>query len=366
MQIIILFIFLFLPCFSHAALQKTIGIFSCFCGVEPWDADSIASGITGSEEAIIYLSEELAKLDYKVFVLGDPPANSRHTLPEANPRYISFNADDGMQFDIAIAWRSPGAADKLKLRAKHVYYWPHDTLCHPIGLTQINGFTDTFWLSKWQRKQHISVSSAFAKFNQFFGNGIEPSQFEAVGERVNPHACIYGSNYARGLEILLDIWPDIRKQFPKATLDIYYGWQHWGLLSPDKEFKMRAQVIALASQGVTDHGLVGHSELNRAYNKASFWTYPCIAPETFCITALRAQLAGAVPVIIEGTALPETVPHGYKCQKAEDYQATLVKALQEAEGITLADRKKMGEFILQEYTWKAIAEKWKKVFDSQN
>ncbi len=360
---ILLFIFLLLPYISIATQQKTIGIFTCYCGLAPWDPESISSGITGSEEAVIYLSHELAKLDYKVVVLADPPANSIHSLPEANPRYISLNSYEGMKFNIAIAWRIPDVAERLKSQAEQVYYWPHDTLSRSIPLNQINAFTDTFWLSKWQRKQHITIAPAFAKFNQFFGNGIDPSQFEPLQERINPHACIYGSNYARGLEILLDIWPEINKQFPKATLDIYYGWQHYGLLSPDKEVKMRAQVVALASLGVTDHGIVGHADLNRAYNKASLWTYPCIAPETFCITALRAQLSGAVPVIIEGSALGETVRHGYKCQKREEYQATLVKALQEAENITLSDRKKMGDFVLQEYTWKVVAEKWKKVFD---
>lgn len=345
--------------------KKTIGIFTCHCGLKPWDADTITSGITGSEEAVIYLSQELANLDYKVTVIGDPPVNSPHSLPEANPRYVTIGTEEGMTFDIAISWRAPRNVPKLKTRAQHVYYWPHDVLCTSVSLDQINGFDDTFWLSKWQRKQHIAVSPAFAKFTKIFGNGIELKQFKEVAERTNPYSCIYGSNYARGLEILLDIWPEIKNQFPKATLDIYYGWQHWGLLTQEKEVKMRAQVAALSSMGVTDHGMVGHDELNQAYNKASLWTYPCIAPETFCITALRAQLSGAVPVIIEGSALPETVRHGYSCQKPEDYKATLIKALQEADKITVAERKKMGDFILQEYTWNSIAKKWKDLFDAQ-
>lgn len=359
----ILLVFLALPYILLAASQKTIGIFTCYCGLKPWDADSIASGITGSEEAVIYLSQELANLNYEVVIFGDPPENSLHSKPDANPRYISLNADDGRKFDFAIAWRSPEAAEILKSRAKNVYYWPHDTLWKAIRLDQINGFSDTFWISQWQRKQHMSISPAFAKFNQIFGNGIVPSQFEPVQERSNPHACIYGSNYARGLEVLLNIWPEIKKQFPKASLDIYYGWQHYGLLSPEQEAKIREQVETLAPLGVVHHGMVGHAELNRAYNKASLWTYPCILPEAFCITALRAQLSGAVPVIIEGSALAETVRYGYKCKKIEEYQALLIKAMQESEKITISDRKKMGEFILQEYTWKAIAEKWSKVFE---
>ena len=129
---------------------------------------------------------------------------------------------------------------------------------------------------------------------------------------------------------------------------------------------MRAQITELQTLGVFEHGLVSHEELNRAYEKASFWTYPCIAPETFCITALRAQLAGAIPVIINGTALEETVRAGYRCTNSQEYLELIIKAMQNAEEISLASRKSMGQFILTDYTWKAIAEKWIQLFESQS
>jgi len=109
------------------------------------------------------------------------------------------------------------------------------------------------------------------------------------------------------------------------------------------------------SLGVKEHGQIGHEELNRAYESASLWTYPCIAPETFCITALRAQMAGAIPVIIEGSALKETVLHGYKCVNQVEYLPLLFKAMREAETVTSEERKKMGEFILKDYTWEKLA-----------
>lgn len=351
---------------ANADNQKSIGIFTYrSSAVKPWDPDSIKSGITGSEEAIIYMSEQLVRLGYKVIVFGDPPENSAYVKTEANPRYVGLEFDDGTHFDVAVAWRSPDMADVLRKRASAVYLWPHDTFYWRLSSFQINGFDDVFWMSQWHRKQWISVNPGFVKFNNIFGNGISPEQFKPVHERANPYSCIYGSNYARGLEILLDIWPDVKRQFPRATLDIYYGWQHWGLLTPEKEATMRKQIAELASLGVIDHGLVGHEELNRAYEQTSLWTYPCTAPETFCITALRAQMAGAVPVIIEGSALGETVRNGYKCTKQEEYLGTLLKAMQEVDKITVADRQKMGEFVLKEYTWKVLAEKWKKLFDAQ-
>lgn len=366
MHILITIILCVLICPLTAQPTKTIGIFTYNCSAsKPWDPDSIKQGITGSEEAIIYMSQELAKLDYQVMVFGNPPANSPYFKADANPRYVPLTYDDGTQFDIAIAWRTPDAAERLGKRASAVYLWPHDTFHWPLNNGQINGFKDVLWISKWQRNQWVTVNQGFSKFQHIFGNGIAPSQFQPVKERTNPHSCIYGSNYARGLEILLDIWPEVRKQFPKATLDIYYGWQHWGLLTPDKEIKMRKQVAELGSLGISEHGLVGHEELNRAYEKASIWAYPCIAPETFCITALRAQLAGAVPVIIEGSALSETVRFGYSCKSPQDYLATLLKALKDAESFTVDDRRQMGGFVLKEYTWKAMAQKWHDLFSAQ-
>ncbi|MEI8365917.1 MAG: glycosyltransferase family 1 protein [Parachlamydiaceae bacterium] len=362
--ILLLFLLLLSP-FNHAETQKSLAIVTCGGWIQPWDPDSIKSGITGSEEAVIYMSQELAKLGYKVSVLGNPPENSPYSRSDANPRYVSINSYDGTKFDIAISWRMPNIAGQLKTHARAVYLWPHDSCQCYLSAEQINDFTGVLWLSQWQRQQWMSINLPFAKFEKIFGNAIFPEQFKPVHDRTNPYSCIYGSNYGLGLEVLLDIWPDIKKQYPQATLDIYYGWQHWGMLSPEKEAKMRTQVAALAASGVTDHGLVGHEELNRAYEQASFWTYPCIGNETFCITAIRAQFAGAVPVIIEGSCFKETVRHGYKCQTAGEYQATLIKAMQEAEKITLADRQKMGDFIRKEYTWKIMAEKWKQHFDQQ-
>jgi glycosyltransferase involved in cell wall biosynthesis len=366
MQIIFVFILslMYFP-FIQGGAPQTIGLFGYKDPrMQTWDPDSIKSGIVGSEEAMIYMSEKLARLGYQVVVFGNPPEGSLHSLPEANPRFVSADYNDGSLFDIAIVWRMPWMAEELRKRAKKVYLWPHDTTQGPLTESQINGFDDVLWLSQWQREHWIMFHPGFAKFTKIFGNGINPDQFDQVQERLNPYACIYGSNYSRGLEILLDIWPTIKRQFPLATLDIYYGWQNWGMLSPEKEAKMRNQVEKYSILDVQEHGLVSHEQLNQAYGRASLWTYPCIAEETFCISALRAQLAGAIPVIIDGSALKETVRHGFKCSTSQKYLETLLKAMRVAEKITLEDRQKMGEFILKEFTWEALAGKWKELFDS--
>jgi glycosyltransferase involved in cell wall biosynthesis len=343
--------------------QKSVGIFTyAVRGLDAWDPDSISKGITGSEEAVIYMGQALANQGYKVVVFGCPPEGSRHSDPSANPRYVPVGYRDGTIFDIAIAWRQPGIAHQLKQRARTVYLWPHDTYNGGLSPAQVSAFDGVLWLSDWQRDQWISQTPHFNRFDQIFGNGVVLEQFQPVVERKNPYSCIYGSNYARGLEVLLDIWPQVKEKFPLATLDIYYGWQSWGSLSPEKEAKMRQQVATL--EGVTDHGLVGHEELNAAYSQASFWTYPCIYPEVFCITALRAQLSGAVPVIIDGSGLTSVVRDGYRCATRAEYLDTLLKALAEAEKISVERRQHLGDFVRQEFTWNTVAQQWNQVFDT--
>lgn len=335
-------------------------------GVGQWDDASATKGIAGSEEAVIYLSRALVKLGYEVVIVGNPPENSSFTNPESNPRYIPFARQQELKVDHAVSWRVPYNAEILRKQAKHVYFWPHDTPPqNHIADKYASSFDEVFWLSEWQRQIWINTNVHYERYRNIYGNGIDPEQFNTIQERENPYALVYGSNYARGLEILLDIWPTVKKEFPEATLDIFYGWKHWGLLSPAQEEKMRRQIKDFGSCGVKEWGCVGHEELNRAYERCSIWAYPCIAPETFCITALRAQYAGLYPVIIKGSALHETVQFGSKCDRPDEYLGTLIEAMKKITTTSTADRIKARKLIEEKYTWDVIAMRWKEVF-SQN
>jgi glycosyltransferase involved in cell wall biosynthesis len=365
MNMLLRFLCLFICFVLHGELK--VAIFTGKVqGLPPWDPDSVKRGITGSEEAVIYMSQKLAALGCKVTVFADAPEGSSYSVPGANPRFVGFDRYNEEKFDVGVCWRMPKTAAFFRQFAKKVYLWPHDLCAEQYTQVEILGFNEVLWLSRSQREQWLSINPEFVGFQKIFGNGINPEQFDEVAERKNPYSCIYASSYTRGLHVLLDIWPIVKRQFPRATLDVYYGWQKWGLLSLQEESKMKAQIRSMAFLGVREHGLVGHEELNRAYGTASFWTYPCTAlvAETFCISALRAQFAGAVPVVIKGSALEETVRFGYFCRETEEYLATLLDAMSHAGEISLDMRRSQREFILQEYTWERMAAKWKALFDS--
>ncbi|MBX9922669.1 MAG: tetratricopeptide repeat protein [Rhabdochlamydiaceae bacterium] len=354
--------------FSSVEAQKTIGIFTFANeGVGAWDPDKIHSGISGSEEAVIYMSEQLAILGYQVTVFGNPPKDSKYSASSANPRFTTWDVELPAKLDIGIVWRIPQAGERLRQFAHTLYFWPHDDVTGMV-LTkeQIHTFDDVLWISHWQRKSWIAQYPEFSKFTHITGNGINPKQFHRAAHRENPYSCIYASNYARGLDKLLAIWPQIKAQFPKATLDIYYGWKHWGLLSAEKELELKKQVKDLEALGVQEHGMVGHEALVAAFEKASFWTYPCTAVEAFCITALKAQLAGAVPVVCKNTGLLETCPNGFACSDVQEYAHLLIKAMESAEQIPVETREKIGEFVLEEFTWGKIAHKWQRIFEASS
>ena len=114
------------------------------------------------------------------------------------------------------------------------------------------------------------------------------------------------------------------------------------------------------------------SPIDRAYDLAKSGRCKSVSAIIRCLpeqdrksVETHLMLSGAIPVIIEGSALGKVVRHGYTCHTREDYLSTLLKAMQEVENFSLENRKQMGNFILKEFTWEAIANKWKRLFEGE-
>lgn len=176
----------------------------------------------------------------------------------------------------------------------------------------------------------------------------------------------YFSAYYRGLETLLEMWPQIRKRVPDATLDVYYGWESWVSLQGEDDFyhRMEAKFEELSSEGVTVHGRVSHEELADAMKEIQVWAYPTEFPEIHCITALKAQEAGCWPVVTTVAALNETVQCGDKIEthaisKDEYKQQKFIDAVVEA-----LEQEKTGTPV-KGVDWSDVAQEWVKVFEEK-
>jgi tetratricopeptide (TPR) repeat protein len=122
----------------------------CGPGFEQWSPKSVSRGIGGSEEAVIYLSKELAKLGWKVTVFADPREEEGVYDGVNFVPYFRVNWKD--EFNILISWRQIGLFDLPNLKAKKTYLWNHD-IQNNLTYTpeRVNKIDKVFFLSKWHR-----------------------------------------------------------------------------------------------------------------------------------------------------------------------------------------------------------------------
>ena len=177
---------------------------------------------------------------------------------------------------------------------------------------------------------------------------------------------LYASSYDRGLEHLLKMWPEIKKELPNATLEILYGWDLFlrGYANNPTMMKWKSDMEELMKQdGITHHGRVSKDKLDEITSKCDIWAYPTHFEETFCITAVRSQSLGCVPVTMELAALQDTVFSGVKLDG--DITDPEVQKLYIKELVSLAkDEKRMKEEKekaiegAKKYSWTNIAKEW--------
>lgn len=110
------------------------------------------------------------------------------------------------------------------------------------------------------------------------------------------HTLLYASSYDRGLDVLLFLWPDIKRKYTDATLHIAYGWDLFMAVAHNNPERMawKDTMDALMEQeGIVHHGRVGKEELKSIRDMCGIWAYPTTFTEINCITALEAQIQDA-------------------------------------------------------------------------
>ena len=174
----------------------------------------------------------------------------------------------------------------------------------------------------------------------------------------------YFSSYDRGLECLLNMWPEIRKQVPDATLDIYYGWDIFDKVNakvPELmrwRFIMAQKIRSLEPEGVSEHGRVSHQELAKAMKEIKVWAYPTEFTEIHCITALKAQEAGCIPVTTGCYALEETVQDNTYTVKCEDIYSNVDKQAEFVDNVAKALKSDHETKPVDNVAWSDVAKVW--------
>jgi glycosyltransferase involved in cell wall biosynthesis len=331
----------------------------------PWSLDE--GGIGGSEEAVIRLSNELSELNWNVTVFGTPGTRAGNYDGVEWKHYWEFNHKD--TFDVLVCWRQPAFFD-TKFKARKKYLWLHDVMDKDeLSSERITNITKVIYVSKYHstrtENESIKPGKKFAS-----GNGIDPSTFAKYDDKSiqrDNHRVIYMSANERGLRILLDIWPDVLKSVPDATLTPYYGWQSFDAVNRDNPERMawKASMVQRMKEldGVSESVRLGHDELTQEMFKSGVFAYPSFFPEVSCISAMKAQCAGLYPVTSTFANLDNVIISGTKVDMGkfepddiEAYKQALIHALKNPP--TDKERQEIAEKARERFSWKSVAEQW--------
>lgn len=184
---------------------------------------------------------------------------------------------------------------------------------------------------------------------------------------------VSGSSYDRGLEHLLKMWPEILKEVPDAKLRIFYGWVLFDRMmanNPERIAWKEKMVELMKQPGITELGRLSHGACEVEFQNAGIWAYSTHFGEISCITAMRAQALGAIPVVINYAALEETVQYGvkidgdiYEPEVREKFKQELIALLKDEERQEEI-RKEMMPWAKEQFPWSKVAKQWDEEFKS--
>ena len=252
----------------------------------------------GSEKAVIYLTECLAKHGYNVYVSG-------HVLDETTANGVKYvhmdRLPDNIPFHTVILSRYLFFLEKyLSISFGKLVIWAHDTnlleygtsFKHSIDIIEVwDKYIDKcVCLSEWHCEYYKPMYPPLANKIHLNNNGILLEQIR--GEHIlvkQKHKFIYTSCAYRGLDVLLGLWPKILQEWPDAELVI----SSYNKFPNSPEDEELFKIIKKYPNSIRHLGKLLTDELYEQIRSAEFWLYPCTLFETSCITAME-MLAGEV------------------------------------------------------------------------
>ncbi len=279
-----------------------------------WDPRRLAEGLGGSEECITLLAEALARRGLRIAVYASLPDDAPFAYRGVawRPRG-SF--DPASRRHALIGFKEPGLW-LFPARADVTVHWSSDAepALKPVPLGRV--------------RHVVALSAAHAERLAWVPRERLRVIPHGIGEpflagspstpwREREPLLLACSSPDRGLERLLLDWPRILKAHSRALA---------GRLQQDGEMRLvvaygfprippspwRAHIERLLTQpGIVAQGCIAETALADWMHRARYWVHPLNNPaaELFCLSAVKAQALGALPVTqhVANSGLRDTV-----------------------------------------------------------
>jgi glycosyltransferase involved in cell wall biosynthesis/Tfp pilus assembly protein PilF len=338
----------------------------------------------GSESALCYLAEALSQQGHEVFLLnqGMVPAVCRGVscLPLSEGSIGQLG-----RLDAFIVQNFAGKGRELRtLLSAHtpLVFWSQHAHDQPAvqalrDPAECQAYDFMVFVSDWQRQQFIQHFGLDPERTVVRRNAIGPA-FSALfadntpvlAQKARPPVLAYTSTPFRGLDLLLDAFPLIRRAVPEVVLKVYSSMQVYHVAETEEAQYASLYRKCRETEGVEYIGSLPQPELAGQLRAASVLAYPNTFAETSCIAVLEAMASGCRVVTSDLGALPETcagfaplIPlNGDRAIYLNHFVEETVRVLQElaapdTAGLESFLRRQL-EHIDQTATWPMRAQEW--------
>lgn len=323
-------------------------------------------GVGGADATLILLTRELAKRGHIVEVYN---GTKREGCFKGVYWYNLQRIDPDVYADIYILYRNYHHSVKNMYCGTKIFF-SHDQWTSMNWETDIFPFVDRmFCVSPFHKNYILKHYSIPAKKIDIMYNGLNGVDYEAREARKVPGKMIFCSVPKRGLDHLLEWFPDIKYQVPNASLWITSDYTLWGSKDPDNAVQKQT-AENMSAYGIHYLGNIPRSELVKHQLESEIMAYTCNYEENFCISAIECMAAACVPVtsdigsmkftVGDGGVVIPTVPSdpAYRLE----FVKTVVALLNDAEsrhGYALRGIQRA-----QEFDWRTLVEDYEKKFYS--
>ncbi len=354
--------------------------------------DALERGIGGREGAMIYLAREWARAGHEVTNFVNTEQSARFVEEPIRERgggviagyheYVPLNLTKPMlanfPWDVAIAWECPTAFEDHRILNNTKLRICEMQVCHfslPEKEAAATYCDYVAALSPWHREFLMHQGLELDEDEVVvFPNGVDISRYPDLdyGRKfTDDPKFVYSSSPDRGLWGVLQIWPMIRKDFPKATLKVGYGAQKWidfNKWSHGRQGEMAVEIERLLKQpGVEDIGKIGQDELSKLQIESDAWLYPLDAmnaTESGCITAVENAAAGNPIITTDCDCMPTEFGKIGRIVEMpfnpEEYYKAVKDVLTDETYYTTLQRR--GREFAEGRDWSIIAQNWLDLF----
>ena len=341
-----------------------------------------------STSGLLSSSESLSSSSHQVYGIGEIDRHGRVTGAmggtELMVEALKARLPGVLKRSVQISVSRVREVEKGKRR--HIL-WLHDLPEDPESQhlkdkKSRDRFDVIVFVSEYQKRRYEKYFGVKFTNSVVLRNAIVPFSHKDIQKNKDgPLKLIYHTTPHRGLSILMLVFAELYKKYPKRIhLDVYSSFEIYGWKQRDKPFE------ALFDQcrehpGCKYHGFVSNKKIRGALREAHIFAYPSIWEETSCIAAIEAMSAGCEIVTSSLGALPETLgEYGIKYRHdSKDLEQNAIRFMNAMDVAirtywfheAINRRRKMSLYAAREFGWgfpgwpEGRTEQWIRLLSSQ-